>query len=230
MISIEHPYLENLVLKQYATNDVSSTSVGSQRPWYLEQLCSIDTLGSHKSPAFSGFGGKNFFRISVRPVYPSIHDPKWTHFMFWLILQKSSLRCKPNMRQQGPKQQPWIALLRWWQPWLLAKAQSTVPQPKSFKRTLRKIQMQMDAVRVYECKRKQIALQLIKQNQSNSCRKNGPANTPKSRALIFNKNAMGHLKPRVHLFSQHAELDVFIIWKIYRPNQPKVFQKIPRQI
>lgn len=27
--------------------------------------------------------------------------------------------------------------------------------------------MQMDAVRVYGCKRKQIALQLIKQNQSN---------------------------------------------------------------
>ena len=89
----------------------------------------------------------------------------------------------------------------------------------------------MDAVHVCGCKRKQIALQLIKQNQSNSCRKNGPANTPKSRALIFNKNAMGHLKPRVHLFSKHAEIGSNLSYGKYIDQiNPKSFRKFLRQI
>ena len=216
MISIEYAYLALFCkilcwnnMKQ-VTSDVSSTSVGPQRPWYLKQLCSIDTLRSrnHQPSAAlvcrPSFGSQlpgvccisllwNAQGVSVTvslmsatrlPINPW---PKVDSFHALVDPSKSSLRCKPNMRQQGPKQQPWIDLPRWWQPWLLAKAQLTVSQPKSFKKDLHQIQMQMDAVRVYAipkgCKRSQIAWQLIKQNQSNSCWKNGPANTPKSCAL-----------------------------------------------
>ena len=187
-------------------------------PGTFPQLCSIDTLRSRNHQPSAALVCRQSFESQlpgvcctksvslyhwwVRPLNPW---PKVDSFHALVDPSKSSLRCKPNMRQQGPKQQPWIDLPRWWQPWLLAKAQLTVSQPKSFKMDLHKIQMQMDAVRVYAipkgCKRSQIAWQLIKQNQSNSCWKNGPANTPKSCALrLKNGKQNGTLEASSTLF------------------------------
>lgn len=77
--------------------------------------------------------------------------------------------------------------------------------------------MQMDAVRAYGCKRKQIALQLIKQNQSNIITQLSEKWSSKHTKVMRidiqkNANKMGHLKPRVHLLSKHAEIVFFCFY------------------
>ena len=236
MISIEHPYLENLVLKQYEASDVSSTSVGSQRPWYLEQLCSIDTLGSRNPQPSAALVGRTSFgsqcdqSINPWPKVDSFH---------WLILQKSSLRCKPNMRQQGPKQQRWIALLRWWQPWLLAKAQSTVSQPKSFEKDFTQ-DSNANGRRTCVChsegtqkKSNCIAIDWLSKTNQTVVGKM-VQQTHQSHAHWYLKKCkqnMRHLKPRMHLFNNHAEIGSNLSYGTYIDQiNPKSFRKFPCQI